>query len=165
MPRPHRRALTAAIPLLAAGFAVGGLALGGCASTHSGFVPPSAHSFAPQLGIDLSRSGAHEDGLYVQDVRTGTGRAAKDGSLVAFHYTEYLPDGRRFESTHPGPALQLRLGSGKLIRGMREGLEGMKAGGLRKIVVPPQLAYYHQAVHGLPADATLVFVLEMLRVK
>lgn len=151
--------------LAAAALAVAILALGGCASTGSGFVPPSAHSFAPQLGIDLSRMTRTKDGLYYEDVRTGTGKAAKDGSLVAFHYTEYLPDGKRFESSHPGPALQLRLGSGKLIRGMREGLEGMKSGGLRKIVVPPQLAYYHQAVHGLPADATLVFVLEMLRVK
>lgn len=136
-----------------------------CASTHGGFIPPSAHSYAPQLGIQLSQMKRTKDGLYYEDVRTGTGEAAKDGSLVAFHYTEYRPDGKRFESSHPGPALQVRLGSGELIRGMREGLEGMKAGGLRKIVVPPQLAYYHRAVHGLPADATLIFVLEMLRVK
>lgn len=137
--------------------------LAACAST--GGTPPTAQSYAPALGIELDAMQKEASGLYYRDVREGSGPPAKRGDRVAFHYTGFLPDGTQFDASRPGPAIEIRLGDGKVIRGMEQGLLGMRAGGIRKIVVPPELGYGNRSVGDVPGDATLVFQLELLRVR
>lgn len=105
-------------------------------------------------------------GLVMQDEVIGTGAEATNGSLVSVHYTGTLTNGQKFDSSRDrGVPFQFVLGSGSVIPGWEQGLLGMKVGGKRVLIIPPQLAYGSQAIGNIiPANSTLVFEVELVDV-
>jgi FKBP-type peptidyl-prolyl cis-trans isomerase FkpA len=106
-------------------------------------------------------------GLEYEDVRVGSGTEAKSGKTVEVHYTGWLTDGKKFDSSRDrGEPFSFRLGAGQVIKGWDEGVAGMKIGGQRKLTIPPQLGYGARGVGGvIPPNATLVFDVELLGVR
>ena len=108
----------------------------------------------------------------ITDLRVGTGATASKGSTISVNYTGWLYDGtksdfkgKQFDASTPGRAFVFWLGTGQVIAGWEEGLVGMKAGGLRRLIVPARLAYGRDgAGDSIPPNATLVFEIELLSV-
>jgi FKBP-type peptidyl-prolyl cis-trans isomerase FkpA len=132
-------------------------------TTTPGEAPP-ASEFAPELGVDLGAMEATESGLYVLNVREGEGAEAVSGNTVVVHYTGWLPNGMKFDSSRDrGEPFTFVLGEGRVIPGWEEGVAGMKVGGQRRLVIPPHLGYGPiGAGDVIPPDATLVFDVELL---
>ena len=105
--------------------------------------------------------------LEIEDVVVGTGAEAVKGKLVSVHYTGWLTDGKKFDSSKDrGQPFQFPLGRGQVIRGWDDGVQGMKVGGKRKLTIPPDLDYGAQGAGGvIPPNATLVFEVELLGVR
>ena len=105
--------------------------------------------------------------LKIEDLVVGTGDEAKKGKTVQVHYTGWLTDGKKFDSSKDrGQPFQFPLGRGHVIQGWDQGVEGMKVGGKRKLTIPPELGYGAQGAGGvIPANATLVFEVELLGVR
>ncbi len=105
--------------------------------------------------------------LQIVDVVVGTGAEAVKGKQVSVHYTGWLTDGKKFDSSKDrGQPFQFALGRGQVIQGWDEGVAGMKVGGQRKLTIPPEMGYGKQGAGGvIPPDATLVFDVELLGVK
>ncbi|MEM8932427.1 MAG: FKBP-type peptidyl-prolyl cis-trans isomerase [Acidobacteriota bacterium] len=103
-------------------------------------------------------------GLQYQDLVQGEGAEAKPGQTVRVHYTGWLTDGTKFDSSvDRGEPFDFPLGAGMVIRGWDEGVAGMRIGGKRKLVIPPDLGYgAHGAGGVIPPNATLVFEVELL---
>jgi FKBP-type peptidyl-prolyl cis-trans isomerase len=106
-------------------------------------------------------------GLTYVDLIVGTGREAVAGNLVSVHYTGWLTNGTKFDSSvDRREPFSFPLGGGKVIRGWDEGVAGMKVGGKRKLTIPPQLGYGSRGAGGvIPPNATLVFDVELLEIK
>lgn len=104
--------------------------------------------------------------LKVEDLVEGTGAEAKSGDNVTVHYTGWLTDGTKFDSSlDAGQPFQFALGAGMVIPGWDQGVEGMKVGGKRKLTIPPSLGYGEQGAGGvIPPNATLVFEVELISV-
>ena len=130
---------------------------------------PAAPAAAPATGP------AAVTGLRVEDLRKGIGQAAQPGMTLVVHYTGWLyqPDalgyrGKKFDSSRDqGTPLTFTLGNGTVIKGWDEGLVGLKVGGLRRLVIPPDMAYGDRDIgHGLiPPNSTLVFDVELLGIE
>jgi FKBP-type peptidyl-prolyl cis-trans isomerase FkpA len=108
-----------------------------------------------------------KSGLKYVDQKEGTGDEAKAGQIVEVHYTGWLKDGTKFDSSKDrGQPFKFPLGGGKVIKGWDEGVAGMKVGGKRKLIIPPDLAYGKRgAGNVIPPDAELTFEVELLGVK
>ena len=106
-------------------------------------------------------------GLRYEDLVEGTGNAAKAGDSVEVHYTGWLTDGTKFDSSHDrGQPFGFSLGAGRVIKGWDEGVAGMKAGGKRKLMIPANLGYGARGAGGvIPPNAELVFEVELIRVR
>ena len=106
-------------------------------------------------------------GLQYQDVKVGTGAEAHDGQLAVVHYTGWLTDGTKFDSSRDrGQPFSFPIGQGQVIPGWDEGVAGMKVGGRRKLVIPARLGYGDMgAPPAIPPGATLVFDVELLDLK
>lgn len=106
------------------------------------------------------------DGLIIEDIETGTGAVAEKGASVSVHYTGWLTDGRKFDSSKDrNDPFRFPLGAGHVIRGWDEGVQGMKEGGRRKLTIPPTMGYGARGAGGvIPPNATLVFEVELLKV-
>ncbi|HEX2091499.1 MAG TPA: FKBP-type peptidyl-prolyl cis-trans isomerase [Longimicrobiaceae bacterium] len=106
-------------------------------------------------------------GLKYRDETVGTGTEATRGRTVSVHYTGTLTDGRKFDSSRDrGKPFEFPLGAGMVIRGWDEGVAGMKVGGRRTLVIPPELGYGSRgAGNVIPPNATLVFDVELLDVR
>ena len=106
------------------------------------------------------------NGLTYQDVNEGTGAEAKKGDQVSVHYTGWLMDGTKFDSSKDrGDPFEFPLGAGQVIKGWDEGVAGMKVGGTRKLTIPPSLGYGARGAGGaIPPNATLVFEVQLLGV-
>ncbi|AHB06448.1 MULTISPECIES: FKBP-type peptidyl-prolyl cis-trans isomerase [Pandoraea] len=105
-------------------------------------------------------------GLEYDDLQVGEGAEAVAGKTVSVHYTGWLTDGTKFDSSKDrNQPFDFVLGGGMVIRGWDEGVQGMKVGGKRKLVIPPQLGYGARGAGGvIPPNATLVFEVELLDV-
>lgn len=105
--------------------------------------------------------------LTAQDTVVGTGAEAVPGSTVTVNYVGMLPNGQVFDSTSAhGQPFTFKLGAGQVIKGWDQGIAGMKVGGTRRLIIPADLAYGNQAVGGvIPANATLIFDVELLQVQ
>jgi FKBP-type peptidyl-prolyl cis-trans isomerase len=105
--------------------------------------------------------------LEIEDQVVGTGAEAKSGQTVSVHYTGWLTDGKKFDSSHDrGQPFSFKLGAGMVIRGWDQGVAGMKIGGKRKLTIPPDLGYGARGAGGvIPPNATLVFEVELLGVR
>jgi hypothetical protein len=101
--------------------------------------------------------------MKVVDETLGTGNAAQLGDLVSVDYTASLKDGTVVDSSRPrGKPLQFRLGTGQVIKGFERGVIGMKPGGVRKLTIPPDLAYGKRGVPpAIPPNATLIFEVQL----
>ncbi len=107
-----------------------------------------------------------DSGLKYEDLTEGTGQEATQGVTVSVHYTGWLTDGQKFDSSKDrNEPFSFPLGAGHVIRGWDEGVQGMKVGGVRKLTIPPQLGYGVRGAGGvIPPNATLVFEVELLGV-
>lgn len=106
------------------------------------------------------------EGLQVEDIQVGSGDEAVSGQRVSVHYTGWLTDGTKFDSSvDRGSPFQFDLGAGMVIQGWDQGVAGMKVGGKRKLTIPPELGYGARGAGGvIPPGATLVFEVELLGV-
>ncbi len=111
------------------------------------------------------------DGLKYIDVKPGTGASPKVGQNVTVHYTGWLyvngAKGKKFDSSRDrGEPFEFKLGAGEVIRGWDEGVETMKVGGKRTLIIPPELGYGARAMgNAIPANSWLIFDVELLGVK
>ena len=105
--------------------------------------------------------------LEIEELVEGTGTEAATGNTVEVHYTGWLTDGTKFDSSlDRGQPFQFTLGQGMVIQGWDEGVVGMKVGGKRKLTIPPEKGYGDRGAGGvIPPGATLVFEVELLAVK
>ena len=103
-------------------------------------------------------------GLQYVDLVTGDGREAHVGETAFVHYTGWLEDGTKFDSSvDRGEPFSFRLGTGRVIKGWDEGVVGMRIGAKRKLIIPPHLGYGGRgAGRIIPANATLIFEVELL---
>jgi FKBP-type peptidyl-prolyl cis-trans isomerase len=122
---------------------------------------------AQDKGKDKSKVVTTDSGLKYEDLKEGTGEAAKKGDTVEVHYTGWLTDGKKFDSSHDRKQpFSFKLGAGRVIKGWDEGVAGMKVGGKRKLTIPPELGYGKRGAGGvIPPDATLIFEVELLKIK
>ena len=158
LPQQMRRNLSAA------------LALAACAAFAG--MPATAQQAA--TGQGTSKLDATRNELQKIDVKQGTGAEASAGKPVVVHYTGWLYDtskpdshGTKFDSSRDrGEPFGFVLGAGRVIKGWDEGVAGMKVGGQRTLVIPPQMAYGERGAGGvIPPNATLIFDVELLDVK
>ena len=108
-----------------------------------------------------------ESGLQIEDISIGEGEAAAAGQFVSVHYTGWLTDGRKFDSSKDrDQPFQFPLGARHVIAGWDEGVQGMRVGGVRKLTIPSHLGYGARGAGGvIPPNATLVFEVELLGVR
>jgi FKBP-type peptidyl-prolyl cis-trans isomerase len=107
-----------------------------------------------------------DSGLQYVDLKEGTGNAAKVGDTVEVYYTGWLKDGTKFDSNVGKDTFPVTIGKTRVIKGWTEGLQGMKAGSKRKLIIPAELAYGKKGFPpDIPADAELTFEVEMVKIK
>jgi FKBP-type peptidyl-prolyl cis-trans isomerase len=108
-----------------------------------------------------------KSGLKYVDLKVGTGEEAKKDKTVSVHYTGWLKNGTKFDSSVDRKQLfDFRLGKGEVIAGWDEGVAGMKVGGKRKLIIPPDLGYGQRGAGGvIPPGAELTFEVELFKVK
>jgi peptidylprolyl isomerase len=136
--------------------------LTGCSS--SGTEAPVAAAKAEAATINYA------SGLRVADTKVGTGPFPKRGQICVMHYTGWLYQngqrGAKFDSSvDRGKPFEFPLGAGAVIKGWDEGVAGMKVGGKRTLIIPPDLGYGGNPRTGIPAYSTLIFEVELLAVK
>jgi len=135
------------------------------------------------LGVVLAQSAAGADekrgekkegkvqttksGLKYEDLKEGKGPEAKKGDMVTVHYTGWLKNGKKFDSSlDRDKPFTFKLGAGMVIKGWDEGVAGMKAGGKRKLIIPPDLAYGAEGRPPvIPPSAELTFEVELLKIR
>ncbi len=131
----------------------------------SGEGPEVARSYAAELDVDLRAMRSTPVGTRYRDVEVGEGDEAEPGREVIVHYTGWLPDGYEFDSSRDREPFSFVLGAGQVIRGWDDGVAGMREGGRRQLVIPPELGYGERGAGGvIPPHATLVFDVELLEV-
>lgn len=106
-------------------------------------------------------------GLAYVDQTIGSGEVAVAGKTATVHYTGWLENGKKFDSSvDRGQPFSFPLGAGRVIKGWDEGVQGMKVGGKRKLTIPPGLGYGSRGAGGvIPPNATLIFDVELLGVQ
>ena len=107
-------------------------------------------------------------GLIYWDIRVGNGEVAKEGSRVRVHYTGWLTNGKKFDSSlDAGQPFDFRIGNGEVIKGWEEGVAGMRVRGKRQLRIPPTLGYGAEGTPDgpIPPNATLIFDIQLLGVQ
>jgi FKBP-type peptidyl-prolyl cis-trans isomerase len=158
------------------------LALGGCTSSTQGVSVDTSSPAPCQEGLDASVTSGGQpdsfdegksaaltslpDGLQFADLKVGDGGLVGSGQCVTVHYTGWLSDGAKFDSSRDaGKGLRFQVGTGGVIKGWDQGVPGMKVGGRRRLVIPPALGYGAQgSAPKIPANASLVFIVELLKI-
>lgn len=146
------------------------LAAASCNSEVTGLGPPSdpaKETFAASLGVDITQMSKTTDGVYYEDIVPGTGAEVTDTTTaVAVTYAGYLKDGKLFDS-----GTNVTFAPTNVVPGFRIGMQGMKEGGNRKIVIPSSLGYGGTSVRDpstggikIPRQSTLIFDVQMLKV-
>lgn len=116
--------------------------------------------------VEASDSRGNINKIVIEDIKPGTGEAVQEGDTVVVHYIGTLQDGFEFDNSNKrGAPFEFTVGEGRVIAGWEEGLIGMKVGGQRVLVIPPEKAYGDRAIGSIPPNSTLVFAIELLEVK
>lgn len=153
--------------------------LAGCAQalpipTNTPVPPPTPTSTAMPVVTQPSAEGADptslvttDSGLQYRDLVVGTGEEASVGATAVVHYTGWLVDGTKFDSSlDRGNPFSFPIGAGRVIQGWDEGVGSMKVGGKRELTIPPDLAYGDNGAGGvIPPGATLIFEVELLELR
>lgn len=107
------------------------------------------------------------DELRIDEIKAGTGRAAAAGDTVTVHYVGTLTNGSKFDSSRDrGEGFTFKLGAGMVIKGWDQGVAGMTIGAVRKLTIPPHLAYGTRGFPPvIPPSSTLVFEVELLSIR
>ena len=113
--------------------------------------------FAASLAINLAAMTRTASGLYYEDIEPGSGDPAANGDHVEVAYTGWLSDGTEFDAG----AFGFVLGAGQVVAGFDEGVLGMRAGGIRRIIIPPSLGYGSRGSGPVPPDAIMIFRIEL----
>jgi FKBP-type peptidyl-prolyl cis-trans isomerase len=139
------------------------LILSACGGSEGGGAAAAGGDFK----VDSAALTKTASGLQYQDVTAGSGAEAHDGQVAVVHYTGWLTDGTKFDSSRDrGEPFSFPIGAGQVIPGWDEGVAGMKVGGRRKLVIPSNLGYGDMGSPPvIPPGATLVFDVELLDVK
>lgn len=126
---------------------------------------PAEEATTPQESTAATSTGDVTE-LVIEDITVGTGAEAKSGDTITVHYTGWLTDGTKFDSSvDAGQPFQFPLGQGYVIQGWDEGIVGMKVGGVRKLTIPPEMGYGAQGAGGvIPPNATLIFQVELISI-
>jgi len=130
---------------------------------------PAAETPGPEalISVDPPAGMADVTELKVEDIKVGTGAEAKTGDNVTVHYSGWLVDGTKFDSSvDSGQPFTFGVGKGEVIAGWDQGVEGMKVGGVRRLTIPASLGYGDEGAGGgaIPPGATLVFDVALLAV-
>ena len=131
------------------------------------FLMASTPSGADALGGELSAATERTtpSGLRITDLEVGSGDEATAGNTVVVHYRGTLENGTEFDASYGRGPFSFPLGGGRVIKGWDEGVAGMKVGGKRRLVIPPDLGYGARGAGGvIPPNATLIFEVELLQV-
>lgn len=128
--------------------------------------PPESIKYAKELDVHLDHMTKRPSGLYVLEVKEGTGAEAINGKMVQVAYTGWLANGKQFDSSIGGKPYAFPLGQERVIAGWDEGIAGMKVGGKRRLVIPPDLGYGAPGSPPvIPPGATLIFDVELMSVR
>ena len=123
-------------------------------------------TFAPSLGIDLATFTKNANGLYFKELVIGAGALAQDGKQVGVRYKGQLPNGTTFdENPAPKPVFAFLLGAGQVVPGFDQGVRGMKVGGKRQVIIPPELGYGSRGSGAVPANSIMVFTIDLVSVQ
>jgi FKBP-type peptidyl-prolyl cis-trans isomerase FkpA len=141
--------------------------LSACGSDDVPDIPsnPAVETYAAALGVNIAQMTKKSDDLFIQDLVVGTGPEAVVGRNIDAHYTGWLINGQRFDSSAGGAPIGFTFGVGQVIPGWDQGIQGMKVGGKRKLVIGSRLAYGRRGQGPIPANATLVFDVELVAVR
>lgn len=135
--------------------------------------PTPAAEVAPEMTTEVTSKPdgwiTLENGLQYKDVTVGQGEPAAQGNVIRTHYTGWLyVNGTRsteFDSSRDGQPIEFRLGAGRVIRGWDQGIVGMRVGGVRNLIIPPELAYGERGSGNvIPPGATLEFEVELVAI-
>lgn len=127
---------------------------------------PKEEPVSPPPEVAPAPPAVSTDGLKIEDIQIGSGAVAAVGKRVAVHYTGWLTNGKKFDSSKDrGQAFTFQLGAGQVIKGWDHGVAGMKVGGVRKLTIPPALGYGDRDMGVIPPDSTLEFEVELLGVQ
>jgi peptidylprolyl isomerase len=119
----------------------------------------------PDLNVDEQEVITTDSGLKYIDIVEGTGATPQAGQTVYVHYTGTLEDGTKFDSSRDrNRPFSFPLGAGRVIKGWDEGIATMQVGGRRQLIIPPDLGYGARRVGPIPANSTLIFDVELLRI-
>jgi FKBP-type peptidyl-prolyl cis-trans isomerase len=121
-------------------------------------VPIEETTFASALGVNLAQSTKTSNGVYYRDITVGTGAAVVNGNFIDVGYTGWLSSGFQFETN----VYSFTLGTGNAIAGWHDGIQGMRVGGVRQIIIPPHMAYGASGSGPIPGNAVIVFRVEIL---
>ncbi len=134
-----------------------------CAGSAGGSAPSEirAESIAPALGVNLAEYTRTPEGLYYKDVTVGDGAAAAPTSRVSVAYRGLLANGTQVDSSG---GLTIRIRQDPIIKGWKIGIPGMRVGGSRILIIPPELGYGFREVGAIPPNSTLIFRLQLMRV-
>lgn len=127
--------------------------------------PPEELNYHPDLQVEIAAMRKLPSGVLAQDLAPGDGDTVATGTTIVVRYTGWLPDGTLFDSNVDATPFQFRVGAGMVIPGWDDGLVGMKTGGRRKLVIPPDQGYGADGMAIIPPNATLVFDVEVLEIR
>ena len=157
-------------------FATAAILFAGCNGTNEGITEvdnsvytadPATSSYAAALNVNIASMTKTASGLYYKDLAEGTGATAAAGYTVRVQYSGYLVNGQRFDTTEGKTPnyFEFLLNAGRVIKGWDEGVQGMKVGGRRQLVIPPALGYGENGSGSIPPNAILVFDIVLLQVR
>ena len=144
---------------------IAALTLAACSSGETPPVPQAIPTTTAPITSNAPRTTA--TGLIIETLAAGNGAAAKSGDKVSVHYTGWLTNGTKFDSSRDrNEPFNFRLGAGQVIPGWDEGVAGMQPGGKRRLTVPAHLAYGARGAGGvIPPNAVLIFEVELLAIQ
>ena len=119
---------------------------------------------SPLGGTEIGSSKETSSGLKITELVLGDGQEATPGTKVSVNYKGTLDNGKEFDSSYGRGPFEFSLGAGMVIKGWDEGVAGMKVGGKRKLVIPPELGYGSRGIGPIPPNSVLTFEVELLGV-